>query len=79
MNSMSKYSHERNGTDLGDPTMVGRTKAKDGNGVGEPSFKAGSPLKGVPDDDNRDLPIFPGYNRYGKEVNSTAVIKKGSI
>jgi len=74
---MSQYSHERNGTYLGDPEMVGRMKPKDAGIVA--SFKSGSPLKGVPGDDHGDLPKFPGYGAGGKELNSHAVIKRGSI
>lgn len=78
---MSRYSHERNGTDMGEPSMVGRTKAAKGNGApASASFKSGSPLKGVPDDDNRDLPKFPGYDSFkGPELSSKRNISRGNI
>lgn len=77
---MSQYSKERNGTFLGEPTNIGRTKPAQGNGVGAASFKSGSPLKGVPDDDNRDLPKFPGYDGFkGPELSSKRNISRGNI
>lgn len=64
---MSQYSHERNGTYLGDPTEKGRSKTKNGNGVGSADFKSKKIMKGLPDHNTGEFPKFPGYNGGGKE------------
>lgn len=75
---MSQYSHERNGTYKGDPTNYRGVKPKIGNGVTSPSFKSGSPVKGVPAHNTDEFPKAPGYKSGGKELrNSTPRV--GSI
>lgn len=75
---MSQYSHERNGTYMGDPSSKGSVKSKNGNGVGGASFKGGNILKGMPSHNTSDFPKFPGYGKGGKEQRNST-IKKGSI
>lgn len=73
---MSQYSHERNGTYIGDPTMIGRTKTKDA-GISA-NFKSGSPLKGIPAHEPSEFPKLPAYKIGGKELRKST-ISKGSI
>jgi hypothetical protein len=75
---MSQYSQERNGTNMGEPSNIGSVKPAKGNGVGNPSFKSGSPMKGVPVHNTGEFPKFPGYGSGGKEQRNST-IGKGSI